>query len=152
MGGKFPRGQFDDGNGEYNVMYDTTGSIRAIHDWPTPVVFSGFEIGARIQSGAPLKNLAGPNPVQLAYRHYTGGNSRESWDLTAVLFAVRGLADLWTLSEPGLCLMRNRVPHGFNEWIPAPGRNHRYLVEKKAPAEVGRILDDLMLTPPRRGR
>ncbi len=49
MGDRFPRGQFDDGNGEYNVMYDTTGSIRAIHDWPTPVVFSGFEIGARIQ-------------------------------------------------------------------------------------------------------
>ena len=149
MGGRFPQGQFPDGNGEYNVMYDTTASIRAIHDWPTPVVFSGFEIGVRIMAGGRLASLTGANPVQLAYRLYTGGGPRESWDLTAVLYAIRGAGDLWTLSEPGLCLMRNRVPHGFNEWILAPGRHHRYLVEKAAPDQVGRLLDDLLVTPPR---
>lgn len=149
MGGKFPDGRFPDGNGEYNVMFDTEGSIRALHDWPTPVVLSGFEIGVRIKTGGRLAELPGPNPVQLAYRLYTGGPARESWDLTAVLYAVRGAGEWWTLSEPGLCLMRNRVPHGYNEWIPAAGRNHRYLIEKAPPARVEEVLDGLLLAPPK---
>ena len=151
MGGKFPQGRFDDGNGEYNVMYDTTASIRALHDWPTPVVLSGFEIGVRIFTGGALGDLPAPNPIQMAYRYYTGGKARESWDLTAALFAIRGPAEYWTLSEPGFCLMHNRVPHGYNDWIPTPGGNHRYLRERLPPAEIGRLLDDLLKTPPRRG-
>ncbi len=149
MGGKFPQGRFDDGGGEYNVMYDTAASIRAIHDWPTPVIFSGFEIGAEIKTGSTLRNLPESNPVRLAYFHYTGLNTRESWDLTATLFAVRGAGELWTLSDPGFCLMHNRVPHGYNDWIRTPQGRHRYLVARKPPAEVARILEELMTSPPR---
>lgn len=149
MGGKFPRGRFDDGNGEYNVMYDTEGSIRAIHDWPTPVVFSGFEIGVQIKTGGSLRQLPEPHPIRLAYQHYTGGEPRESWDQTAALFAVRGAAEYWSLSEPGFCLMHNRVPHGYNEWIPSPAGNHRYLVAKMPPAKVAEVIEDLMRAPRR---
>lgn len=150
MGGKFPKGRFDDGNGEYNVMYDTSGSVRAIHDWPTPVVFTGFEIGARIKTGGRLRNLPEPNPIRLAYLHYTGLEPRESWDQTAALFAVRGAGECWTLSDPGLCLMHQRVPHGYNDWIPHPQGNHRYLVSRMPADDVARIIEDLMIAPPRR--
>lgn len=147
MGGKFPEGRFPSGDGEYNVMYDTSASIRAIHDWPTPVVFSGFEIGADIKTGTRLHELPEPNPVRLAYRLYIGLQSRESWDQTAVLYAVRGAAGLWGLSESGLCLMHQRVPHGYNDWIPAPGRPHRYLVAQAPPAEIARTIEELMIAP-----
>lgn len=149
MGGKFPDGRFDDGNGEYNVMYDTSGSVRAIHDWPTPVVFTGFEIGARIKTGAGLRSLPEANPVRLAYLHYTGLEPRESWDQTAALFAVRGAGEFWTLSEPGLCLMHQRVPHGYNDWIPHAKGNHRYLVARMPANDLARIIEDLMIAPPR---
>jgi inosine-uridine nucleoside N-ribohydrolase len=151
MGGQFPEGRFPDGNGEYNVMWDTVASVRAINDWPTPIVFTGFEIGVRVKAGARLKETSEANPVRACYQHYNGLQDREAWDLTAVLYAVRGARDYWTLSEPGLCLMHARVSHGYNEWVPSPAKNHRYLIEKMPPAEVGKALDELLVEPPRAG-
>jgi hypothetical protein len=149
MGGIFPGGKFPDGNCEYNVMWDTVASVRAINDWPTPIVFTGFEIGARIKVGSCLKTSPDANPVRACYRLYNGLEDREAWDLTAVLYAVRGAGDYWTLSEPGFCLMHARVTHGYNEWIPAPNGRHRHLVAKMPPAELGRALGELVVQPPR---
>jgi inosine-uridine nucleoside N-ribohydrolase len=151
MGGVFPGGRFPDGNGEYNLMYDTAAAVRAINDWPTPIVFSGFEIGARIKVGARLKEAPEANPVRACYQHYNGLNNREAWDLTAVLYAARGASNYWTLSEPGFCLMRARVPHGFNEWLPTPQKQHRYLVEAMPPADLGRVIEELLIEPPHSG-
>jgi hypothetical protein len=150
MGGKFPDGRFENGGGEYNVSYDTVAAVRAINDWPTPVVFSGFEIGARIKTGGRLSSTPESNPVRACYQHYNGLKPRESWDHTAVLFGVRGERDYWTLSEPGFCLMHARVGSGYNEWIPTGKKSHRYLVEKMPSADVGKVIEDLMLQPPRR--
>ena len=133
MGGIFPSGRFPDGQGEYNLMWDTAASVRAINDWPTPIVFSGFAIGAAIKVGARLKETPEANPVRACYQHYNGLNNREAWDLTAVLYAVRGASNYWTLSEPGFCLMHARVSHGYNEWIPSPQKQHRYLIEAMPP-------------------
>jgi inosine-uridine nucleoside N-ribohydrolase len=151
MGGIFPGGRFPDGNGEYNVMWDTAASVRAINDWPTPIVFSGFEIGVRVKVGSRLRETPEANPVRACYQHYNGLADREAWDLTAVLYAVRGASNYWTLSAPGLCLMHARVGHGYNDWIPAPGKSHRYLVEAMPPDQLARVLDDLLLEPPRSG-
>jgi inosine-uridine nucleoside N-ribohydrolase len=149
MGGVFPGGRFPDGGGEYNLMWDTVASARAINDWPTPIVFSGFEIGARVKVGSRLRGTPETNPVRACYDHYNGLQDRESWDLTAVLYAVRGTRDYWNLSEPGFCLMRQRVTHGYNEWIPTPAKQHRYLVQKMPPEELGRVLEELLIRPPR---
>jgi inosine-uridine nucleoside N-ribohydrolase len=149
MGGIFPGGKFPNGEGEYNVMWDTGASVRAINDWPTPIVFSGFEIGAKVFAGAALKNTTN-NPVRACYQHYNGLKNREAWDLTAVLYAVRGARDYWTISEPGFCVMHARVTHGYNEWLPTPNGRHRYLIQKMPPAELGKVLDELLVRPPRR--
>lgn len=145
MGGIFPQGRFPDGQGEYNLMWDTAASVRAINDWPTPIVFSGFEIGVRVKVGSRLREAPDTSPVRACYQHFNGLQNREAWDQTAVLYAVRGARDYWTLSEPGVCLMHARVSHGYNEWIPAAGRQHRYLVEKAAPEIVGKVIEDLMM-------
>jgi inosine-uridine nucleoside N-ribohydrolase len=149
MGGKYPDGLFPDGGGEYNLGLDTIASARAINDWPTPVVFSGFEIGAAIKTGARLAQLPEESPVRAAYRLYNGLQDRESWDQTAVLYAVRGARDYWTESAPGLNLMHARVGQGYNQWLACPGGRHRHLVERMPPAELGRAIEDLMLQPPR---
>lgn len=149
MGGIFPQGKFPDGGGEYNVMWDTIASVRAINDWPTPVVFSGFEIGARVKVGAKLAETSEDNPVRACYQHYNGLQNREAWDLTAVLYAVRGAGDLWRLSEPGFCLMHARVTHGYNEWLPSTNKQHRYLIEKASVDQVAKALDTLLVQRPK---
>lgn len=152
MGGVFPGGKFPDGNGEYNLMYDTVASVRAVNDWPTPIVFSGFEIGASIKVGSRLKDTPEANPVRACYQHYNELHDREAWDLTAVLYAVRGARDYWTLSEPGFCLMHARVSHGYNEWISAPAKSHRYLIQKMPPQDLGKVIEELLVQPPRKPR
>jgi hypothetical protein len=149
MGGKLPDGLFPDGGSEYNVGYDTFASVRAINDWPTPVVFSGFEIGASIKTGARLNALPDESPVKAAYRLFNGLLDRESWDQTAVLYAVRGARDYWRESPPGLNLMHARVGQGFNEWLDLPAGRHRHLQEKMPPADLARTIEELMLQPPR---
>lgn len=143
MGGIFP-----DGGGEYNLMWDTAASVRVVNDWPTPVVFTGFEIGARIKTGSRLRETSEKNPVRACYQYYNGLTPRESWDETAVLYAVRGAQDYWNLSAPGFCLMHARVTHGYNEWIPVEHGPHRYLIEKKSPTEMSRLIEDLMIQAP----
>lgn len=149
MGGKFPDGRFKDGSGEYNVKLDTAASVRAMNDWPTPVVFSGFEIGASIKTGERLEETPEDNPVRASYHYYNGLQNRESWDQTAVLYAVRGERDYWSLSEPGISLMHARIESGYNEWIPSPLKQHRYLVEKMPPAKLARIIEELMMQRPK---
>ncbi|MCP5521012.1 MAG: family 43 glycosylhydrolase [Verrucomicrobiales bacterium] len=151
MGGAFPNGRFPDGGGEYNLGWDTAASVRAVNDWPTPVVFSGFAIGAAIKVGARLAETDAANPVRACYQHYNGLKNREAWDQTAVLYAVRGARDYWELSEPGRCLMHARIPRGYNEWIPTPQGPHRYLREAMSPEQVGKVIEDLMIAPPRAG-
>jgi hypothetical protein len=148
MGGKFPDGQFPGGGGEYNVAWDTEASIRAIHDWPTPVVFSGWEIGNAIKVGSKLAAREELNPVRTAYGFFNNLQDREAWDLTAVLFAVRGAGELWSLSEPGFCLMHAGIPHGYNEWIADGKHQHRYLIQKSAPEKVAEVLNELLTAPP----
>ncbi|HEV7500828.1 MAG TPA: nucleoside hydrolase, partial [Vicinamibacteria bacterium] len=98
MGGKFPNGRFDDGGGEYNLRVDTAASLRVLNDWPTPAIFSGFEIGTKIRTGKRLRDVPEASPVRAAYLHFNGLENRESWDQTAVLYAVRGAGAYWTES------------------------------------------------------
>ena len=150
MGGKVPDGRFANGGGEYNLRIDTRAAVRALGDWPTPVVFSGFEIGSRVFTGKGLRAAPETSPTRAAYLHFNGLENRESWDQTAVLYAVRGAADYWTESEPGLCLMHASLLSAYNEWIPTPRKSHRYLIEKMPPTDVARVIEDLMLRPPAR--
>jgi purine nucleosidase len=152
MGGKFPNGRFDDGEGEYNLRVDRAAALRVMNDWPTPAVFSGFEIGDRVKTGKALRSSPGTSPVRAAYLHFNGLTDRESWDQTAVLYAVRGAGAYWTESEPGLALMHVGLTTGYNEWIPTSRKAHRYLIEKAPPAEVARVIEELMTRPPRSAR
>jgi inosine-uridine preferring nucleoside hydrolase len=145
MGGAFPAGR------EFNFYVDTPATRAAIDAWPTPVIFSGFEIGSPIGTGADLRDLPKTNPVRQAYELFNGLTNRQSWDQTAVLYAVRGLAgqldDVWTLSPAGTVAV---AADGGNTWQAGADGRHRYLIAKMPAAEVARLIDGLMARPPRR--
>ena len=145
MGGEFPKS--DPNKGEYNFASGGGGldTQYAIENWPTPILFSGFEIGGAIHTGAKLAAAPADDPVRRAYELYTSFKGRPSWDLTAVLAAVRNPNLYWTMKLNGYCKVN---ANGTNEWSPTPGPGHSYLVAKVPPADIGDVLDDLLALPP----
>jgi uncharacterized protein (TIGR03067 family) len=143
MGGKFPEGR------EANLINDGPAAAYAIANWPTPIIFSGWEIGQEIMTGAKLHQAPEGTPVRRAYELYNGLNNRQSWDQTAVLYAVRGLdgglSDYWDLNSDGYLHVNE---DGSNEWRLQPDKNHVYLIKKMPPANVAKVIEDLMLEPP----
>ena len=147
MGGKFPKS--DPNQGEYNFACQGGGPDTqfVIERWPTPILFSGFEIGLNIQTGTTLVSASPSDPVRRAYELYTNFKGRPSWDLTAVLAAVRDPNLYWSVQSSGYCKVNS---NGTNEWLPAPTKyNHSYLVAKVPTTDIGNLLDHLLLLPPK---
>ena len=144
MAGKFPEGV------EFNVEKDSTASQVAIDEWPTPVLFSGFEIGEKVLTGLRLIEEGNPeSPVQKVYAisipmDENDKNGRMSWDQTAVLVAVRGTEPYYEV-ERGKFITR---PDGSNAWQDDPSGPHRKLVEKMPPEEVAAEIETLMMHEP----
>lgn len=145
MGGKLPSGK------EFNLTRSGIGptSKYVIEHWPTDMVFSTFDIGDAIKTGAKLKAAPADHPVREAYRLYFNGEfkNRRSWDQTAVLYAVRGLSNYWTTVTKGY----NHInADGSNQWRSSPDKNHAYLVAKMSSQNMASIIDTLMLQRPRK--
>ena len=147
MAGGFPEGN------EFNLNQHASASVYTIQNWPTPILFSGFEIGANIMTGNKV-STQGTNgsPVQWAY-HYCLSNyekkqslNRNSWDHTAVLCAVRNPEDYFYVLGQGTVVCN---PDGSNTWNPEKNSNHSFLVHKFPYQKIAGILDDLMLYEPK---
>ncbi len=155
MGGHFPEG------GESNFMADGVATYAMAERWPTPIIFSGFEVGVELGSGARLwDETPETNPVRAAYHFWdltfarrftpefdpeTGIWPHSSYDQTSVLVAVRGLRDYWTTGPAGRLMA---AEDGANAWQADPAGMHTYLVEHMPLDDLGRIIDDLMVAPP----
>jgi len=147
MAGIFPEGT------EFNVVQHPQASINAIGKWPCPIVFSGFEIGAKIMTGGKVAQLEGNNPVSRGYAYnlktYTqnGESNRNSWDHTAVLIAVRNPEDYFYVNGPGKFTVRE---DGTNVWDPTVDQKHYFISHKYPYAHVEEVIDELMLQSVRR--
>lgn len=95
---------------EYNIVCDADAAEIFINEMPAPVIYSGFELGVKIDSGfdADMPPLdADTNPVYDAYRLYSKFREfdlsckNKSYDLTAVQFAFEGEGEFYRLSAPG---------------------------------------------------
>lgn len=141
-----------DGKGfrEYNVLVDAPASGRVFRDWPTPMLISGFEIGEKILTGARLAHddkITG-SPVKDAFRiALTKDNNtvgRNSWDETAVLVAVRGVEPYF-----GTRTINFKIEDDGTSTVTA-GSRYLYLTEKMPAGEVAKVIEDLMMQPPKR--
>ena len=161
MGGRFPASTE---SGEFNLATYPEATAYVLAHWPTPSVFSGFEIGVQVKTGARLIREHPPatSPVSRAYLEYTGGKDRESWDQTAALYAVRGLGHAgqayFTAVDRGHLRFvvaaglpaRPRAPSASrNEWIAEPDTDQAYLVLAMPPQDLARTIEDLMMHRPR---
>ena len=119
-------------------------SEYVIHNWPTPLVIS--QHGESVHTGARLSGTPAENPVREAfYQRFNGQyKGRSSWDQLAVLYGVRGLSAYFTEITEG----KGRLSNGY-EWEMKSGFRS-YLDPRLSDSEYVRIVEDLMIKPPRR--
>lgn len=143
MAGRFPEGR------EFNVFIDSLASYEVIPAWPTEIIFSGWEIGNEILTGKPVSQSdAEKSPIKDAYSITLAQDNpegRSSWDLTAVLTAVKG-AEPYFNTERGTI---NVAKDGSNTWTPDENGKHVILVKKLPEQEIASILDNCIIKQPK---
>lgn len=134
---------------EFNVVKDSVASKIAFDNWPTPIIFSGFEIGVKILTGLPIINSSITNsPVKDVFARSipldpNDKNGRMSWDETAVLVAVRGHEKYFdTVKGKIICNM-----DGSNGWDPRGSRDV-YLTAKMPVPDLEKVINDLIMHQP----
>lgn len=130
--------------GEYNIVADIKSAQGVFDSSPVPIILSSYEIGQKILTGKPLIDRGVATPVSKSYEVYCNGN-RESWDLTAVLYAVRGEEPFWKLHEYGEIKVDDK---GVTTWKESTKKKHSYLIELTNPSEVEDELNKLLLKQP----
>ncbi len=141
------------GHREYNVRSDRAASQYAFENWPTPIIFSGYEIGHRIRTGPALADLPGTHIVRRAYELWGALDGRPSWDQASVLYAVRAIdngpaAEYWELSGKGWIEVKD---DGSNTWNSDPHGRHRYKIEQRPPGIIAGEIDAMMARDPQTG-
>jgi hypothetical protein len=109
-----------------------------------PIVFSGYEVGAALPfPAASIERDYGwtqHHPVAEAYRRYMEmPYDRPTWDLTAVLEAVRPGAGYFRRSAPGRVTVS---ADGDVDFAPDNAGPHQYLILNEAGAP--RLLTDMI--------
>ncbi|MCF2490067.1 nucleoside hydrolase [Dyadobacter sp. CY347] len=140
MAGKFPAGR------EYNVYADSLASQKVFTEWPTEIIFSGFEIGQEIRTGVNvIANEKLKSPVKDAYqmamsKSKEDANGRQSWDQTAVLVGIRGV-------QPYFGLKRGKIviTDGNNTWHDDPMGPHAYLTPGMPTPQLTALIEGLMM-------
>ena len=127
---------------EYNIQTDIPAAKHFIENAPCKITFVDFIAGYQVKTFRPLldaNNLN--NPLTYAYKTY-GKGPRESWDLLAVYYAVRGLDPIFTSSEVGEVKVSAR---GDTLFTAKEGGRHRYLKLQMTPDKVADLLDRLIM-------
>ncbi len=152
---------------EYNAMQDSESSRIALERWPTPVIFTDFEYGRDCFAGRALAesgvkgnpvadvfagNLPSRDDIRQAPERYRasayGMGGRAAWDETAVLIAVRGTSPCFNVARGAYRMVGT---DGEDEWTPDEAHGPHLRVTERLPKdEVARLIDGLMLRPPRR--
>jgi inosine-uridine nucleoside N-ribohydrolase len=146
MAGRFPEGK------EFNVHMDSTASLFVYENWPTPILFTGFEIGWEIRTGLRLMSMdAEHNPVKDVFSicipmAEDDKKGRMSWDETAVLIAVYGTKGFFR-TVPGKIII---YPDGSNGWTNDPAGKQAYVMQEMPVDQMSRFIEDRMMHMPKR--
>ena len=141
MAGRFPAGK------EFNLQLDSAASFYVFEHWPTPVIFTGFEIGWEIRTGRRLINSKlQNNPVKDVFSicipmSAEDSLGRMSWDETAVLIGIYGTRGFFS-TKTGKIIVN---PDGSNSWIDDPQGNHTYVVQEMPVEKMSLFIEDRMM-------
>jgi len=153
MAGAFQTVQWNTRHLEYNVQLDVPAAQKLAREWPTPLVWSGFEIGVaaafpHVVIERDLDYVA-HHPLKEAYYLYQPPpHDRPTWDPTAVLYAALPDRGYFDLSPPGNVTVENDAATLFRPSPDGKGR-HRFLVMSlEQTARVREAIVQLSVEPP----
>lgn len=150
-------GQFPEGKDEWNFNGNMPGVTRyVIENIPVPVIFSGFELGNAIKTGAVFNDLDQHTPLYTGFLYFSGHagwmrhsyipgriSNNSTFDQTAVLYAIRkGTRLYWEKVNGGKCVADD---HGGNTWVKQKKSKHSYLKLTFAPELMANELENFML-------
>jgi hypothetical protein len=129
---------------EYNVVKDVPSCKKLAEQWPTPMVFSGFEIGVALPyPSVSIERDYGyvaHHPLAEAYiRYMPPPHNRPTWDLTSVLYAIQHDRGYFDLSLRGRVIVEDDGSTRFQE---ASDGRHVYLILR--PDQKPRVLEALV--------
>ena len=153
MAGAFQTVQWDTRHLEYNVKLDVPAAQKLAKEWPTPVVWSGYEIG--VAAAFPHVVIEQDldyiphHPLKEAYYLYNPPpHDRPTWDPTSVLYAVLPDRGYFDLSPPGTVVVEDDSATLFRANKKGKG-NHRFLVmSPEQAARVREAIVQLSVEPP----
>lgn len=138
---------------EYNVVKDLPSARTLAQDWPTPIIYSGFEIGLAITYPASSierdYRYVAHHPLAEAYCLFMPPpHNRPTWDLTSVLQVVRPDREYFNLSESGRVIVSE---NGATRFVQEASGPHRYLIaDREQQVRVREALVQLSSQPPTR--
>jgi hypothetical protein len=144
MAGAFQSVEGDSHFKEYNVVKDIASARTLAERWPTPMIYSGYEIGIALPYPAVSierdYGYVSHHPLAEAYiRYKPPPHNRPTWDLTSVLYAVFSDRGYFDLSPIGTVTV---LPDGYTRFEPSSQGTHRYLIVR--PEEKPRVLEALV--------
>lgn len=153
MAGAFQTVQWNTRHLEYNVKLDIPAAQKLAKQWPTPIVWSGFEIG--VAAAFPHVVIEQDldyiphHPLKEAYYLYNPPpHDRPTWDPTAVLYAILPDRGYFDLSPPGNVIVEDDSATLFRPTKDGKGK-HRFLVmSPEQTARVREAIVQLSVEPP----
>ncbi|HET8979047.1 MAG TPA: nucleoside hydrolase [Solirubrobacteraceae bacterium] len=143
MGGGYPT--WTKAPGENNFYGDPASAAYVAANWPTPIVYSGQEVGDAVLTGHSVStSLPAYAPLRVAYEAFVGeGRNIYSYDLTA---AYHGIVPSDTsLTESAAGTNAVSATDGTNTFTAGSGTQH-YLTLTSAPNLEG-SMESLLDTP-----
>jgi inosine-uridine nucleoside N-ribohydrolase len=155
MAGAFQTVNWNTRHLEYNVVKDVPAAQAIAKRWPSPLIWSGFEIG--VAAAYPHVSIERDfeyvphHPLKEAYYLYNPPpHDRPTWDPTALLYAVHPDRGYFDLSPAGTVTVEDNGATWYR-----PGKDgkgpHRFLV--MSPAQAARVREaivQLCVEPPAR--
>lgn len=136
---------------EYNIVNDIPAAQFVAEHWPTPVAWSGFEIGLAIRYPAVSIEqdfrYIERHPIAESYQAYIPTpHERPTWDLTSVLHAVRPDRDYFGASAPGTVFVKE---DGETIFQPSNDGQHVYLLlDDNKTSQIRELFAALVSEPP----
>lgn len=84
---------------ENNIVQDVKSSQYTFENSPVPIIVSHFTPGMKTLTGELISKESDDNPVAASYRKFFNG-LRQSWDPISAYYAIYGLSDVLTMSNP----------------------------------------------------
>jgi inosine-uridine nucleoside N-ribohydrolase len=153
MAGAFQTVEWRTQHCEYNVVKDIPAAQKLVKAWPTPIVWSGYEIGVAAtfphRSIEEDLNYLPHHPLKEAYILYNPPpHNRPTWDPTALLYAVYPDRGYFDLSPPGWIKVENNGATIYNRDNKGQAKNRFMLMTPAQAEKVREAIIQLSCEPP----